>query len=104
MIEVRTKAMSKGFAFSVTDEYVIVSSNGEDFHKIPLELVDEQRKDVDNIEQLIRNRLEKQEKRVEKYDAFNKLNLNDAKARKQELEQVLQEIQRMKKINHITED
>jgi len=86
--------MGKGFAFSVTEEFVIVSCNGEDFHKIPLEMVDEQRKDVESIQQVIENRLEKQEKRVEKYNAFDKLNLNDAKARKQELESLLQELYR----------
>lgn len=45
-----------------------------------------------DVAQLIQDRLEKQEERVEKYNAFDKLNLNDAKARKQELEDLLEEV------------
>lgn len=45
-----------------------------------------------DVEQLIKDRLEKQEERVEKLNALDRVNLNDAKARKQELEELLEEV------------
>ena len=46
-----------------------------------------------DVKALIQDRLKTQEQRVEKYNAFDKLNLNDAKARKQELESLLEELE-----------
>lgn len=49
--------------------------------------------EVTDVEQLIKERLETQRKRVEENNAFDQLNLNDAKARVDELEKLLEEVQ-----------
>jgi hypothetical protein len=49
-----------------------------------------------DVKELIQERLEKAEEKVEKYNSLDSLNLNDAKARKQELEELLQEVQASK--------
>lgn len=46
-----------------------------------------------DLEKLIEDRLENHRKRVEDNNALDKLNLNDAKARVNELENLLEEVQ-----------
>lgn len=46
-----------------------------------------------DVKALIQERLEKAEEKVEKYNGFDRLFLNDAKARKRELELLLEEIE-----------
>lgn len=43
-----------------------------------------------DVAELIQKRLKKQEKRVDELDAFNNVDLNDAKARRQELKEILE--------------
>lgn len=65
------------------------------FHSIVGGLVDEGDKLVRraDVEALIQDRLEKQEERVENLTGLDRVNLNDAKARRQELEELLDEVQ-----------
>jgi len=46
-----------------------------------------------DVEQLIKERLESHRKRVEENNALDRLNLNDAKARVNELENLLEDVQ-----------
>ena len=51
------------------------------------------KKERENTVQLIKKRLSKQEERIEELNGLDQVNLNDAKARKQELEELLEEIE-----------
>jgi|GEM_PF-3805103 len=46
-----------------------------------------------DVKALIIEKIEQAEEKVEKYNGFDRLNLNDAKARKQELESLLEELE-----------
>jgi hypothetical protein len=46
-----------------------------------------------DVKALVQERINQAEEKVEKYNGLDKLNLNDAKARKQELKELLEDIE-----------
>ena len=46
-----------------------------------------------DVKALIQDKIKRAEEKIEKYNGLDRLNLNDAKARKQELESLLEELE-----------